>query len=694
MVASSTAVPYSSAWSNGFFGVPLETIHPLGSPASTDVLSEKDSTQRQRCDDENVLHSMFSPSCLNRLYNKNKVNRTSTFCNVTPLKQDAASDEDSSASTLEEFFSPAQFSTTASRTNNNNLAASPLSTWTNRSGVSNSSFRSLPSIEMLSADYIQSCENLDQLHQIIQVLETEENYPFLLKLARDRKNDLGKDREPCQKPSQEESTPYSALPNEPSTVLSSTHSSKQSSLVYSSFDDDDVSSTVQTAPPVLDRDCKYGNPSPSAREHRLSAEVQRLTQTILELEETQRKEQQILVNRLQTLIESKDQVQSQVESLEKQLALSKTAKHELLETLEELREANQILSDQLRLEKSSLEHFRRQAKKVEKELQQKILELKQELEHAKHRGQSALALQRKNAELNRLLTDANKSLHDVSLENDVMLRTLLKASGENFQIETGSMSRRDRRRLIASLAEKATASRSALDATVSLLRKSEQNLHSEIRRRRKVDSLLQEAAAERSNLEKENYDLSVRLQNVIQELQASRDKVTSMLQSTHEQQNEDWAAREAKLNNIIAGLRKQINDSSLARLYRAELHKRKQLGNELQRINEKIFNQQEQQQTLGGEDELKCFKAPKPSLDSDNKCGIKPSPNKDATAHRRVGSENMNNNHTPKQVKFDSDQNVSDHVQKRVEMRRASGGRKALQEKVKKMRSPSSALNE
>ena len=617
---------------------------------------------------------------------------------VNPMKP-SSSEAESVRSTSEVFWSPAQFSEASS------LEKSPFSTWTSLSGRTNVSFRSLPSIEMLRADYIQSCSNLDQLTQIANVLQTEQNCPYLLKLAKDRLSHL--ERSCCNAMiAEEKSSSGSSTQESDSTCLTAQYS-KQNSLVYSDNDGiQSLSPTIQTTDSVH-KPIASGKKS---KEHELSEEVQRLTLTILELGEAQSKEQKMFWDRVETLNKSRDEVQSQLQSLEAKLASSAEAKTSLLESLECLREDNETLLAQLQTERASLEQVKLRARKEEEELKRKLRLLTDELERAKNQEGSALLYQRKNDELNQLLTVAQKKLDDIAMEHSVMLRIMLKTTGEDMpdvsdecreksdsvkkeygtqlylrqKQQASHLSRKERRRLIADLAKKSASSKCALDAMAKALKLSELSRESEARLRQKADRLLQEAESGRQMLEKENFNLTVQLEEIMEQLETSRAGATSILQSTNKEQEADWVAREEKLNKIIRGLRKQIQDeNSMTRLYRAEMQKRKQLAKELILIKKQLLAENGRGSRTGAF----CVKM------EPNNLYLEADREMESNEVRSVPDGERKENFTPKhKVRFDHSAKSSDQSKRRVDMRRAVGGRKALQEKVRKMRSPCSAL--
>lgn len=416
VMGGSTTGPYPSAWSNGFFGVSLEALDSSTSPTPIEPVCEREPKH-----DEKVLHSIFSPSPSNKLYRRTGSQILSTT-KETPLKCSTADNDSDSSSDV--FWSPAQFTTTASLE-----PATPFSTWTNNSGKTNSSFRSLPSIQMLSADFIQSHANIDQLRHIIEVLKVEEDCPSLLKLARGRLSELLQGRKSRDMTKQED-TPQSSSSKDNGNTCLSIQSSRQSSLVYSDDDTQSNQMPILQLPSYQSR--KHSAPTRSEREQELSKEVQRLTHIILELGEEQRKEQKAFLDRLQALKTSRDAVQAQVQRLEDKVASSAEEKQEIIESLESLQEENRTLSGQLQVERAALEKLKWQSKEIENELNKKVQELKVELENSKSQGQSALLAQQGNAELNQLMGVVQKNLDDVSMENTVMLRTMLMALGEKM----------------------------------------------------------------------------------------------------------------------------------------------------------------------------------------------------------------------------------------------------------------------
>ena len=409
-ISSSSTERYGTAWSNGFYGVSLETLAPSSSPATIDTKSQRSIKKR-----ENVLHSIFSPSYPNTRdtdpHARNQLREVKT-----PVKQERLEME-SDSSSKEEFYSPAQFTASSS------IVTSPFSAWTSKSGNSNNTFRTLPNIEMLSADFIESCSDVDQLRQIIDVLETEQNCPYLLQLARRRLASIAPDD---RKP---KTVKFVLSPEEKYNTNSTVHGSKLGSLVYSEDGSQDIPLSIEAS--CFPQQSGPSSSTRNSREQELSSEIHRLSQCIKGIEESRRKEQKSFLDRLHKITQSRDDVKFQLQTLEKELESSTEARKELLESVESLREDNMALSAQLQVEKDSLEHFRRKAKKMEYELNLKVEELKHELDRIQRDSRPAIEAQKQNLELNKLLRAAQKNLDDASMENAVLLRTVIKAFGEN-----------------------------------------------------------------------------------------------------------------------------------------------------------------------------------------------------------------------------------------------------------------------
>mmetsp|Transcript_29711 Transcript_29711/g.81651 ORF Transcript_29711/g.81651 Transcript_29711/m.81651 type:complete len:244 (+) Transcript_29711:180-911(+) len=225
-----------------------------------------------------------------------------------------------------------------------------------------------------------------------------------------------------------------------------------------------------------------------------------------------------------------------------------------------------------------------------------------------------------------------------------------------------------------------------------------------------MQQLFEESKVEKQELEKENYDLSGEVQRLMKNLEVSRAKLESHLQSTHDKQDSEWLSREAKLNNVIKGLRRQLRDeTSTTRLYRAEMLKSRRLGLEVAKLKQELngindARKSKDESNIPPNGPATCdIKAPalltttqsdpESAATGKKQAGLKEiSTAPPKTSQPQAGKENgVESTKTPtnkNKVTFQGSPKSHERSIRRVEMRRAAGGRKALQEKVKQMRSP------
>lgn len=323
-------------------------------------------------------------------------------------------------------FSPAQNTHVSS-------LASPLSVMTRFTDVSRQSYKGLPSIDMISLDYIKRCQDLDDLNQIIDVLKTEPRCKALMNVALDRKKNLHQyqsrtesmARQGTRVTFQQNILPPQTSQNitqERSYVPSPRNTSRNDSSLFMSLSSDE--DELADMPPPLSR-------PPSkllGRDRKLFEEINFLTSSLQDMQTDQRRQHDAFIKRVRDLEMAKHSAEMQLRALENTVSTSNVTCHELSQQLEKLRNENESVKTRLKEEENVSRIAMDKAEIIEKQLSAKLAELN--LQQAKRNQHVDPTLERKNRELNSLLQSTQWNLEHVMKERDAMIRSLLNASGQ------------------------------------------------------------------------------------------------------------------------------------------------------------------------------------------------------------------------------------------------------------------------
>ena len=223
-------------------------------------------------------------------------------------------------------------------------------------------------------------------------------------------------------------------------------------MSLSTDDDDDDEyfmirpATTLAAPPPA--------PHSSAEERALREQVEKLTQTIIEMEQ------------LSLLMEApacrRCQQQNTPSALQQQLQQSNVDTKELLQSVKDLRQQNQNLQEQIQQEAAEREQKCKISVDMENRLFAQVHELQLQLTHV--RGQSSKDqsnYQSKQLELNQSLRTAQRSLERLQADRDTLLQTLLLATGRRDRVT--DLSLREQKRLVQDVCHRAASNQCELD---------------------------------------------------------------------------------------------------------------------------------------------------------------------------------------------------------------------------------------
>jgi len=503
--------------------VRFRDLLPAGSatPPDDPVFSpiDRDGTQPQ------VLHSIFSPSqeaaapALAPLLKLQRQNHPSyeTFAAtglgdlVTPRKaQKHRGDNHNDPNEKKKQQSPASFGDVSdilvspSHTALSSLAASmdvsprsrspAAANNNNKSIVSTSTaFRTLEKMEWLKLSNIQKCSSLPQLIRIMSVLQSERiPYPSLLRAAQERlitvRRLLPSNNEEQQQRLLSPDTVMADLTKSSMTDASymlgksrtnSATQSDTSSLVMSLSTDAEEEEAIlfgqldsQQPKPIFRPSTVADTSNPKERE--LRQQVERLTQTIIEMEQVPLLDHSSY--RYQNLQEKNES--QMLQNLQQQSDADIT---ELLQSVEVLREQNRKLQEQIQRETLEREQKHRASADVEKRLSLQVQQLQAQLTQSRDKTVRAeSSFQRKQFELNQLLRAAQRNLERIKADRDAMVQCLLQATGRTRISSTSSgadtatpLSPRDQNQLMQDIRNRTASNQRALDIITRQLAESD-----------------------------------------------------------------------------------------------------------------------------------------------------------------------------------------------------------------------------
>lgn len=310
-------------------------------------------------------------------------------------------------------------------------------------------FQMLEKTGCFTFEHITTCKSVSTLVRIISVLESsfcEPKYPSLLRAAHKRLLALhglpenSSDSRISPNTVMASDLFSSALPADSNCHNNTTQTS--SSLIMSiSTDRDDEShytspptniSPPSQAPSATELSASRFHPTATDRgfsetELHLWKQVQRLTQTIAEMEQTGADD---FYHRL--LLQNQDEPK-EVETLEEHVD-----NKELLRSVEQLRERNHKLQEQIQLETAAREQKLMQSAAIEERLSVELKQLQNQLaETAQASTATETHLQRQHERLQQLLFTTQANLRRIQSDREALIQCMLQAVGRNNHNEVG-----------------------------------------------------------------------------------------------------------------------------------------------------------------------------------------------------------------------------------------------------------------
>lgn len=324
-------------------------------------------------------------------------------------------------------------------------------------------------ITMLSVPNIQTCDSKDELQTIIDVLESQKEYPALLRFAKRRLMETSSRFQSLQKKCDEYTfhlknntecivpkatehilTVKSIKPpdadmmiNDNSLVMSLS-SDEEDSLLMASIGSSNVHGDKDTD---LSKKMKVPNLSGSSMERSLYGDIQKLKRTITALENARSKEKAEYEEKLQHIQQSYQSATLQIELLENMTSMDKSeeAKPEtklLIRQLELLKQEKKAFYQNFIEERSLRIQKEREMYLLEQRLKKEINDLKDEIQnHHYLQGRNAFSPENgKHRELSELLCSVQAKLEEIKNERDAMIVCLVEIV-EHRQIEMKDVSK-------------------------------------------------------------------------------------------------------------------------------------------------------------------------------------------------------------------------------------------------------------
>ena len=205
-------------------------------------------------------------------------------------------------------------------------------------------------------------------------------------------------------------------------------------------------------------------------ERLLREQIEKLTQTIIEMEQLSLMEVPSCHRCQNTPTESAwRQMQQNLQNLH-----SNGDVKELLQSVEDLRQQNQLLQEQIQHEVAEREQNRKVSVDMENRLFAQVHELQLQLTHV--RGKSAKdqsTFRSKQLELNQSLRTAQRNLKRLQAERHALIQTLLQATGRS---DRGfDLSQREQTRLVEDICHRAASNQRDLDGMAQQVAEAERH---------------------------------------------------------------------------------------------------------------------------------------------------------------------------------------------------------------------------
>lgn len=362
------------------------------------------------------------------------------------------------------FRSPLQTAISAS---SSSPAVSTISALTTTSSCS---FKSVP-IDMLSFDFVKTCDSPESLQQIVNALSQDgsKHYPSLLRTAKTQLQSIQATRDnvadvPNVRFSDKDNMLYvSSVKDESSLALS------LSSSVLDEGNSEHVPATTNDEIPNhtselktrkvtmsnakinhrLSNTAQSENAHFAEREAKLRAEIDRLSNEIHALQNSKKEDDSKMLADIKALKHEKLNAESKVAALQEIVLFSSARVQEANEALANVRDESRLLRDLLESEHTASKCQLEEAKALEASLRRKIQTIASQLKHCKEqnagmqksiesrvRNQVERESATRNGEIHSLrqsLQNAQMTLNAMTEERNATLRSIHQALGKSDQ---------------------------------------------------------------------------------------------------------------------------------------------------------------------------------------------------------------------------------------------------------------------
>ena len=266
-----------------------------------------------------------------------------------------------------------------------------------------------PRLERFRQVHISTCQSPRELQQTILDLQSQGNYPWLLKAAQKRLYQVQRESACPLIREEDDSAGIEARISPKSTATS---------LVYSYDEERDamcsvISSHAKKASPPTHR-------GDATRERELEQEIRELNRKIGEINHSFSQDKRDFEHRFGQIQQAKQALVQQAKTLQDSLNTSNRTAQELEQQLTEMEETKRAISMQLEAERRARETHQQKAKQAEAILRYKMQELLQQITDLRQSGG-------KTQQFNELLKHAQSNLETIKKERNTMIETILKA---------------------------------------------------------------------------------------------------------------------------------------------------------------------------------------------------------------------------------------------------------------------------
>jgi hypothetical protein len=418
---------------------------------------------------------------------------------------------------------------------------SPQEAW-----LASSPYKSLPRLDMLTKPYLSSCSDIPTLRRAIHVLESgggERMYPQLLQVAKARLEALGGRGGGCSRTSHGNLPPAFVLPHRSPKVRQQLlvdvggNQRPNDSLTLSTDTGDDELSSLQLLRESLERQPRYPykRPSPLISQYSPS-NVQQTSVMQQRLRQTE--------DKLQRTVQEVEGLQQLLQSTALQHDRSTVGLQDAIATLQSRLDQQRASNEKSQSEAST---YRGRAQELTERLEQ------QKRDHDRVRA----SLEEKQRQMSEFLRASQRNADVVVAERTAMLKRMVQAmssggdgdvDGAHHQVE--KLTKEERDAIVADFCAHLADSKSQLEELAAMVRETEKERRKILKAYKQVKEHYIETHNCMVGLERDNHILSNEIECLVQQLQEiqehNADIESKQTKSCKRQQESDAVIRRLK----------------------------------------------------------------------------------------------------------------------------------------------------